>query len=43
VSQELFHRPGTATARAVSEMYDAMQLAPLPQASAAVNRAEMAS
>jgi hypothetical protein len=43
VSQELFYGAGTATARAVSEMYEAMQLAPLPQVSAAVNRAEMAS
>jgi hypothetical protein len=43
VSQELFYGAGTATARAVSEMNEAMQLAPLPQVSAAVDRAEMAS
>jgi CDP-glycerol glycerophosphotransferase (TagB/SpsB family) len=43
VAEELFHRPGTATARAVNELYEAMQLAPLVQPSTAVRREELAS
>jgi CDP-glycerol glycerophosphotransferase (TagB/SpsB family) len=43
VAQELFHLPGTATARAVSELYDAMELAPLPERSSAVHREEAVS
>jgi CDP-glycerol glycerophosphotransferase (TagB/SpsB family) len=29
VAQDLFYQPGTATARAVAEIYDAMELAPV--------------
>jgi hypothetical protein len=43
VAQELFHLPGTATARAVSELYDAMELAPLPRPASAVHREEAVS
>ena len=43
VSRELFYNAGTATARAVAEIYDAMQLEPLTQRSRAVNHAELAS
>lgn len=41
VAQELFHEPGTATARAVAELYDVMELSPLAQPSARVGQAEM--
>jgi hypothetical protein len=41
VSAELFHEPGTATARAVAELYDVMELSPLAQPSARVGEAEM--
>lgn len=41
VSAELFHEPGSATARAVAELYDVMELSPLTQPSASVGAAEM--
>ncbi len=41
VAEELFYKPGTATARAVAELYDVMALSPRAQPSAAVGRAEM--
>jgi hypothetical protein len=43
VAEELFYRPGTATARAVRELYDVMELSPLPQLATAAGREEMAS
>ena len=43
VADELFYEPGTATARAVAELYDVMALSPLTQSSPAVRRAEMVS
>jgi CDP-glycerol glycerophosphotransferase (TagB/SpsB family) len=43
VAEELFYKPGTATARAVAELYDVMELSPLAQPSPAVGRAEMVS
>jgi len=30
VAEELFYKPGTATARAAQEIYETMELAPLP-------------
>lgn len=41
VAAELFHEPGTATARAVAELYEVMELAPLTQPSPSVGQAEM--
>jgi CDP-Glycerol:Poly(glycerophosphate) glycerophosphotransferase len=41
VAQELFHEPGTATARAVAELYEVLELAPLRQPSPSVGQAEM--
>jgi CDP-glycerol glycerophosphotransferase (TagB/SpsB family) len=43
VAEELFYKPGTATARAVAELYDVMELSPLAQPSPVVGRAEMVS
>jgi hypothetical protein len=43
VAEELFYKPGTATARAVAELYDVMELSPLTHASPAVGRAEVTS
>jgi CDP-Glycerol:Poly(glycerophosphate) glycerophosphotransferase len=43
VAEELFYKPGTATARAVAELYDVMELSPLTEPSPAVGRAEMVS
>jgi hypothetical protein len=39
VAAELFHEPGGATARAVLELYDAMELAPMPMAAGAKRQA----
>jgi len=43
VAEDLFYKPGTATARAVAELYDVMELSPRALPSAAVGRAEMVS
>jgi hypothetical protein len=39
VAAELFYQPGTATARAVSEMYDVMELTPVAQPAAVSSQA----
>jgi hypothetical protein len=39
VAEDLFYRPGTATARAVGELYDAMELTPAPGLAALGSRA----
>jgi hypothetical protein len=41
VAAELFHEPGSATARAVAELYDVMELSPLTERRARVGAAEM--
>lgn len=42
VAADLFHRAGTATARAVDELYDVMELARMPDVSAIAQRAPVA-
>lgn len=39
VAEDLFYRPGTATARAVSELYEAIELSPVPALVGAGDRA----
>jgi hypothetical protein len=42
VAEDLFYRPGTATERAVDELYDAIELTPLARRTAAASEASVA-